>query len=189
MNKVCKLCYFWLADNEYGYSDVIKKNIFKKDIIFYDKYSIEYSNYNLNIKINENYIPNFYSIDNKKNNIEITGIIGKNGSGKTALLSFINNCLNKNISFLKEYIIIFEIDGKLNIFHKNCEIKNFEELQKIDYIKINNSEKDFEYSLCYVNRNMSTIYYSQTFNYRNNLMLEKSDNSNYYNISLYNDVK
>ena len=189
MDNVCRLCYFWIADEEYGYSNAIKDNIFKKNFIFYDKYNIEYSNHNLNIKINESYISNFYSIDNEKNNIEITGIIGKNGSGKTALLSFINNCLNKNISFLKKYIIIFEIDGNLNIFHKNCYIENLEELHKIDYIKINNSEEDFEYSLYSVNRNMSTIYYSQTFNYRNNLMLEKSDNSNYFNISLYNDVK
>ena len=78
MGGKCKLCYFRMEKDENS-SEFIE-NLYEKDFIFYNKYIIKYMDKMLYIEKNNKYLSNFYSFDNNTN-VDITGIIGKNGTG------------------------------------------------------------------------------------------------------------
>ena len=187
MNNTSKLCYFRIEKRDKDYNNIIRENLFEKDFIFYNKYKIDYNNNCLNIELNENYIEDFYSI-NDTTSLDITGIIGKNGTGKTALISFIINSLYSNIPLLKKCIMVLEINGTLNIFYNEIKIENLEYLKRKGYI-CKEAEGTLNQDLYNVWRNISTIYYSECVNFRNDLIIDSVKERNYFNLSLYNNIK
>lgn len=178
MGGKCKLCYFRMEKDENS-SEFIE-NLYEKDFIFYNKYIIKYMDKMLYIEKNNKYLSNFYSFDNNTN-VDITGIIGKNGTGKTALLSYIIRFIYSNTNYNYKYIIIFEIDDKINIFYNNIEIRNINELKEKGY-EIN--EQNYN-----IYRKLDSIFYSNSVNLRNNLIKFDISSIGYYNISLYSDLQ
>jgi len=92
------------------------KNIYKQGFNFSPRFECEYVDGNLTIcdkKKNEckdnDYIENFFG-----DNINITAIVGKNGSGKSSLLSFLFNYMS-NENLKKNFIMIFQ-DSDLKTF-------------------------------------------------------------------------
>lgn len=178
MGGKCKLCYFRMEKDENS-SEFIE-NLYEKDFIFYNKYIIKYMDKMLYIEKNNKYLSNFYSFDNNTN-VDITGIIGKNGTGKTALLSYIIRFIYSNTNYNYKYIIIFEIDDKINIFYNNIEIRNINELKEKGY-EIN--EQNYN-----IYRKLDSIFYSNSVNLKNNLIKFDISSIGYYNISLYSDLQ
>lgn len=183
MGGKCKLCYFRMEKDENS-SEFIE-NLYEKDFIFYNKYIIKYMDKMLYIEKNNKYLSNFYSFDNNTN-VDITGIIGKNGTGKTALLSYIIRFIYSNVNYKYNYIIIFEIDDKINIFYNNIEIRNVNELKGNGY-EINEQKELQEFYNIY--KKLDSIFYSNSVNLRNNLIKFDISSIGYYNISLYSDLQ
>ena len=183
MGEKCKLCYFRMEKDENS-SEFIE-NLYEKDFIFYNKYIIKYMDKMLYIEKNNKYLSNFYSFDNNTN-VDITGIIGKNGTGKTALLSYIIRFIYSNVNYKYNYIIIFEIDDKINIFYNNIEIRNVNELKGNGY-EINEQKELQEFYNIY--KKLDSIFYSNSVNLRNNLIKFDISSIGYYNISLYSDLQ
>ncbi|MDD7793715.1 hypothetical protein [Clostridium sp. 'White wine YQ'] len=89
------------------------------ELNFGSKYVVKLDKFELTIKYNNNYIENFYGISSSVK--DVTGIIGKNASGKTSILKAINSIFANARTDL-EYIIIVENNDKLEIF-KNLDSK------------------------------------------------------------------
>lgn len=110
-------------------------------------------------------------------NINITAIVGENGSGKSNILELLFN-LRENESDIEDYFYIIEKDNKYFVYYFNIGIlKPVKELKlntiyKIEEIKIEESNKKF---------NFHAIYFSNLF-----LNLPFFDNNNtkgFHNIS------
>jgi predicted ATP-dependent endonuclease of OLD family len=120
-----ELVYLWIEDY---------KNIKKQGFNFSPRFHCEYDGKELTIKENDDYIENFFG-----DNINVTAIVGKNGSGKSSVL----DVFMKNNYLLKElvYLIVYRTDDNLYFyatFEFNClSIKksNFnDELEKYLYL-------------------------------------------------------
>jgi ABC-type lipoprotein export system ATPase subunit len=105
-----ELVYLWVEDY---------KNIQKQGFNFSPRFECKYENDELTIcdkKKNEcednNYIENFFG-----DNINVTAIVGKNGSGKSSLLEFL---LLKNRN---NYIFIYQKQDFIYINNPYCELK------------------------------------------------------------------
>ena len=103
-----ELVYLWVEDY---------KNIKKQGFNFSPRFECDFDGENLTIDENEDYASIF------PENINITAIVGENGSGKSSLLNFIIE--------QSEYCGIFVFKGKeellifnKNIMNKNCNIKS-----------------------------------------------------------------
>jgi len=94
-----ELVYLWVE--EY-------KNIYKQGFNFSPRFECEYNDITeeLTIKANDDYIENFFG-----DNINVTAIVGKNGSGKSALLEVLTSALSASY---KSYV--FNFDGITNNF-------------------------------------------------------------------------
>jgi len=101
-----ELVYLWVED----YKN-IKKQGFNFSPRFHCEFKAKYEkdengkevlkdNCKLVIKENDDYIENFFG-----DNINVTAIIGKNGSGKSSIIEYINSILNSSD---KKYILVFE---------------------------------------------------------------------------------
>lgn len=73
----------------------------------------------ISIKKNISYINDFFKLPNnkfstKKNILNVTAIVGENGSGKSTVLDFIGD-LMRNKVIRSEYILVYSINGKLHL--------------------------------------------------------------------------
>ena len=164
-----KLLYFRLEERLVSN---IPKALSCKDINFSDEYNIKLINDRLEIK--ENCLKNFYDF----RNIEyIKVIIGKNGSGKSMLLSLIyfylqfNSRINTKIKFvlcLKQDEEIFAVVNGIDI---TCDNKKVKILNLNDFIMNEQFQKNF-----------AVIYASNSFSWDD--YFSQLKNTNYfYNIS------
>lgn len=109
------------------------KNIKNQGFNFSPRFECEFDGENLTITENEDYVSIF------PKNINITAIVGENGSGKSSLLNFI---LEQNECF---GIFIFKDKEELLIFYKNINNTNFNVKSNYKY-KLNlNSLEIFEH--------------------------------------------
>ena len=144
-----ELVYLWVE--EY-------KNIHKQGFNFSPRFSCEYDDETNELSINENddYIENFFG-----ENINVTAIVGKNGSGKSSVLNFVRLFLEESYRIEEKAILIFHnrkdefIPFTLNYANdllkfKSKDIANYSN----DILKEKNALIDtifpfFDYSLTY----------------------------------------
>ena len=160
-----ELVYLWVED----YKN-IKKQGFNFSPRFECKFHDEYEKYiddegeekerlkdncKLEIKENDDYIENFFG-----ENINVTAIVGKNGSGKSSIIQaltssdnycrfFDSNCqeINKNYFFNNNVIMLYDEDAEnfLNKFNINEQIKD---KLKISKYVFNNLSISFLFNSC-----------------------------------------
>ncbi|CAA6805559.1 MAG: Unknown protein [uncultured Sulfurovum sp.] len=125
--NLMELVYLWVEDY---------KNIHKQGFNFSPRFTCDYDDVKKELTIDENddYIENFFG-----DNINVTAIIGKNGSGKSslveAILEIIVGLENQNITETeKEYILIYDTKYISNITNLNISSRYIE--QKIDFFTI-----------------------------------------------------
>lgn len=187
-----ELLYLWVEDY---------KNIKKQEFHFNNRYIFKFEEKNehelFEFKIKEN--DTFFSIFDEKN-INFTGIIGRNGAGKSTILEFIGNVFN-NAMIKTGYILCFRINNKIYIKINNTfSQKNISESMKRinvedeiivgEYNQVENKEINFNTLKTFNNlkeineiiKNIKVIFYSNIFDYRQ----ERKSNENYYNISTNN---
>jgi len=165
-----ELVYLWVE--EY-------KNIKNQGFNFSSKYNCEFKdeyykdgklkdNCKLIIKENDNYIENFFG-----ENINITAIVGKNGSGKSSIFDSIT---------LRKKIFILVYDNELKIYTRNININSFYNEEKLSYSFLKNilyystgNEflKDTTSNLHYIHKQNTikfiTKNYSELQNYKFNI--------------------
>lgn len=194
MEENNSLCYFRIENAKNRIDGNLKENITEKDFMFNNKYVIEYKDKTLFISKNKNYIKNFFSIEDSNTNIiNISSIVGKNGSGKTALLAIFNEFIYNTIYIDMDVIIVFIIDNKFKIITSEELIEN---------VIINDVEKDYELIKYKYNPNsyfdikwkdiykkITTIYFTNTVGIRNNLFSSTKESNNLFNASLNNDLQ
>ncbi|APH20084.1 AAA family ATPase [Clostridium botulinum] len=103
-----ELLYIWIGN----YKDIFKKQEFnfgRKEVFKYDK-----KNKIINITYENNYFDKFFG----GNIINITALVGENGSGKSTILDIIKNFFN-NPSSLVEYgfVFVFKCNEEYNIYY------------------------------------------------------------------------
>ena len=176
------LCYFRIEGYE-GYTGHNKYNFIKEDFNFSNEFNITFKQGYL--KIDEINSDRFFYINKEKKNIyNVTGIIGKNGSGKTALLNFITRILCNNDYSHYSYIIVLKIKDIITIIYNNVNINNiseFENNSKFNVIRNDAKNKKL------IN-DLSIVFYSSGINLGNNLFPTTYSNSNMFNISLHDDI-
>ena len=101
-----ELVYLWVEDY---------KNIQKQGFNFSPRFNCEYNDVTKELTIDENddYIPDFFG-----KNINVTAIVGKNGSGKSAILDTLVNDIifNDKINYKRQSLYCYLNDAKDEIY-------------------------------------------------------------------------
>jgi len=105
-----ELVYLWVEDY---------KNIHKQGFNFSPKFNCDYDEKTNKLTIDENddYIENFFG-----DNINVTAIVGKNGSGKSSVSEILYNIFHRGILLDTQFILIWDKNYYSNI--KNLDFKN-----------------------------------------------------------------
>jgi len=138
-----ELVYLWVEDY---------KNIKKQGFNFSSRFEFKYDEESNELTIDENddYLPDFFG-----ENINITAIVGKNGSGKSSLLEFILDRLaNRHNVYPKNFIFIYIYENKL---YKYSNFK-YTMISKIVLEKYVNSENLLQYYLNTIAININSEY-------------------------------
>lgn len=147
-------------------------DIKQQNINFGDKYTFNYDpiTKELTAEENELYIENFYG-----DNINITAIIGENGSGKTSL---INNLIKLNDLFYNSnnFIVITKTNNQYNISYQGLEVINFNvfPFKKNNYIKkdltsnLDSGFNNISFQYSEIFENTDIIFYSNILNFNTN---------------------
>jgi energy-coupling factor transporter ATP-binding protein EcfA2 len=134
-----ELVYLWVEDY---------KNIKKQGFNFSPRFRCEYDGETLTIKENDDYIDGFFG-----DNINVTAIVGKNGSGKSSILKLIRLIITSTIKDGSFLIFYDEKRNKiLSIYTKNKIIFKVEsecELEQDDILSNYVIFPMFDYSLSY----------------------------------------
>lgn len=99
-----ELSYLWLGEN-------CIPNIKNQEVNFSTDLEFEFIEKKFHIKYKDNYLNNFYG----QNIINISAIVGKNGSGKTSIINFLKDCKFENYE-LKQ-IVIFKKSNEIHMFN------------------------------------------------------------------------
>jgi len=136
-----ELVYLWVEDY---------KNIHKQGFNFSSRFHCEYDDEENELTIDENddYIENFFGV-----NINVTAIVGKNGSGKSNVLEIISAY---ELGELKAYENIFLVFFTKNIFKITKEIKIKNKMSNYLYFL---KDETFPISIIY-SLNLSTPFYA-----------------------------
>jgi hypothetical protein len=103
-----EILFIWL----YNYKNIKEQGFnFSSEYIFNVKKNSK-DKYELTISKNNKFIPNFFE---KRNILNVTAIIGQNGSGKSNILDFIKNSLPEGFSEIEsQAIIAFRLKGDID---------------------------------------------------------------------------
>ncbi|SKB01316.1 AAA family ATPase [Sporosarcina newyorkensis] len=128
---------------------------------FTSKYNIKFKSNNLDIDKNNQYIENFFKVNGSEIKLEISAIVGENGTGKSSILDFIQNYMEK-VEFNTDFIIVFEVNNEL-VIDTNLEIKV---TNKENYnIRISNNNANFNFYDNYLLDHI-TLFFSNVFDVR-----------------------
>ncbi|TKH60182.1 hypothetical protein FC679_19965 [Bacillus cereus] len=126
---------------------------------FSGKYKIKYHKDKLVISKNKLFVENFFKINGSDIDINLSAVVGENGTGKSTILDMIVEYIEQGM-FFSDYIFIFESQGKI-IIDSNFEINHIEITdENLEYRIINNDSLDtlFEKQV--------TIFFSNVFDVR-----------------------
>jgi len=125
-----ELVYLWVEDY---------KNIHEQGFNFSSKFICDYDGKTLTIDDNPDHIENFFG-----DNINVTAIVGKNGSGKSSIVELIQNLSYENPQISPFPISALDI-GKISIYYNKQESKLYIYFNQAVKITINNqSNIDYE---------------------------------------------
>lgn len=149
-----------------------------QNLNFGSEYIFNYSEElkNLDAIKNDLYISNHYQLNTDIQLLNITSIIGQNGTGKTSILNFIRNNFAQGLPLESPCIFITKIDNKFVIYHtEDLSIENKIDLpdfsinrikQKKEQIKGQGVRNPFEITLGYDFRGFDftdLIYFSNVY--------------------------
>ncbi|WP_100616855.1 AAA family ATPase [Bacillus cereus] len=164
-----KLLYFWFE--EYKQLNDFEANLGSE-------FSFHFNENRLTINDNKIFIKDFFKLPDKEYSedtklIDISAIVGENGSGKSTILDFLSELMSKNsINF--DYILVYSIDDKLHIFSTIQNMIVFE----------NNTSRAIYFCISPLNlQNHLTLLFSNVFDARSIGMLSDIDKTYYKNIS------
>ena len=179
-----ELSYLWLGDN-------CLSNIKNQEFNFSTDLEFKFVENKFSIKYKNKFINNFYG----KNIINVSAIVGENGSGKTSIINFLKNSYyetgkvgndEKDKSTIRKEIVIFKKSDKLHIFYtidfEKHKVNNASNYQIIFH---NLMEENFVDEFNKLERR-ATIFYSDAFNSMDESAHILGDNIQYniqYNIS------
>jgi predicted ATPase len=145
-----ELVYLWVEDY---------KNIQKQGFNFSPRFTCDYDGKELTIKENDDYIENFFG-----KNINVTAIVGKNGSGKSSVLEFILLSIQK-FDMDKSLFIFYDKDvDKLIIRH------NFIKFFLINEILFNEIKPENEnYETFFKDLKSMFPFFNYSFTYNNSI--------------------
>ncbi|MBF7145192.1 AAA family ATPase [Bacillus toyonensis] len=164
-----KILYFWFK--EYKRLNDFEANLGSEFIFHFDENK-------LIIDENKVFIENFFSLTSKKdshdlNSMNISTIVGENGSGKSTVLDFLAELMNKGV-IESDYILVYSVKGKLHIsFVLDSEITIVNKTSKVIYFC--NSPLNLQKHL--------TLLFSNVFDARSMGMLSEDETVHYQNIS------
>ena len=125
---------------------------------FCGEFNIKYKNGKLNISKNNLYIENFFKINESNIKLNLSAIVGENGTGKSSILDLIREYIKWGM-FPNKYIIIFEDNGYLFI-DCNFDIFQIKANDEVKYEIIQNEFLDKYLS------NQITMVFSNVFDAR-----------------------
>ncbi|TQR06747.1 ATP-binding protein [Psychrobacillus soli] len=125
---------------------------------FCGEFNIKYSHGKLDISKNNLYIENFFKVNGSNIKLNLSAIVGENGTGKSTILDLILDYI-ENGMFSNKYIVIFENDGDLFI-DCNFEIFEIQTKEEIKYEIIQNESLD-KYL-----KHQVTMFFSNVFDVR-----------------------
>lgn len=135
------------------------KNLKNFQTSFSGKYKIKYHGNKLILARNKLFMDNFFKVNDSNIDINLSAIVGENGTGKSTILDMIVEYIEHG-RFSNNYIFAFESQGKIFI-DSNFEVKH------IDIV-----DKDLKYevirdkSLDKLFKNQATIFFSNVFDVR-----------------------
>lgn len=178
------ILYIWIKEygsiKNQGFITTSEYNI--KGELISNGGEVDNDKFSLYIEKNENYIKDFFRLDqHSRNNVrisDITAIIGENGTGKSTFLNFIKNNLVDGAGGIQFPAVVVVKDGEQNVIYHDRSIdinviKNNIKFQVISY------DENFDFSHMKESKNTSFIFYSNVFDY---VRWEKQWGEN-YNIS------
>ena len=89
----------------------------KFECTFYDKYDEDGCKLDISKKNEDEYIEDFFG-----KNINVTAIVGKNGSGKSSILNAIINSSENDFTMEEKYILVYSDLGK-SYYHSNFKLE------------------------------------------------------------------
>ncbi|USK76209.1 AAA family ATPase [Peribacillus frigoritolerans] len=125
---------------------------------FSGKYNIKYNGYNLVISRNKLFVEDFFKINGSDIDINLSAIVGENGTGKSTILDLIVEYIEHG-TLSSDYIIVFESKGKVYI-DSNFKLPHIDIVDNIKYQVI--KDKLLDDFL----KHQATIFFSNVFDAR-----------------------
>lgn len=126
---------------------------------FGGKYKITYHEDKLVISRNKLFVKNFFKINGTEIDINLSAIVGENGTGKSTILDMIVDYIEHG-TFSSKYVLVFESQGEIFI-DSNFEINHIDSVDEnleFEVIKDKSLDKLF--------KNQATIFFSNVFDVR-----------------------
>ncbi|PEU28628.1 AAA family ATPase [Bacillus wiedmannii] len=126
---------------------------------FSGKYKIKYHEDKLVISRNKLFVEKFFKINGSDIDINLSAIVGENGTGKSTILDMIVDYIEHGM-FSSNYVLAFENQGKIFI-DSNFEINHIDIIDKdLEYEVIKDKSLDDFF------KNQATIFFSNVFDVR-----------------------
>ncbi|HDX9635613.1 TPA: AAA family ATPase [Bacillus cereus] len=129
---------------------------------------------------NDFFINDFFNVDDNSffpGQLEISAIVGENGSGKSTILDFISEYMRVNSEEevqLNDYILIYSEKGKLYIDYKYVKNLSYQDRTRKGVKLLDNKTFPDDHA---------TLFFSNVFDVRYIGMVKEVDSENYINIS------
>lgn len=169
-----KLLYLWVENHK----ELIKNQYFNISNSYHISFDIKYNR--LHISKNKEYVANFYG----KNILDITAIVGINGTGKTTITrSLYDICNSVNIvnedeeypAYITKHVVVYEEESqqedepsKLIIHYylsEDLKIENTEDIE-LDIVKSKGLTGE-EYDQAEQHHDITTVYFTNAFEISN----------------------